>query len=56
MADNPILNVLARQPTSFESFQSGRGAAEEQRTNALRQQGVQSDLNQRTRVNALAEP
>lgn len=53
--ENPILNVLARQPTSFESFQGGRAAAEDQRFNALRQQGMQSDLNQRTRVNALAD-
>lgn len=53
--DNPILNVLARAPTSFESYSSGVGAAQDQQTNRLQQQGMQSDLTQRTRVNALAD-
>lgn len=55
MAQNPILNVLARQPSSFESFASGAQVRQGQEFNKLRQAALSQDMSQQTRLNKLAD-
>src|SRR5687767_3872154 len=55
MPYNPIGDVLANNPGSFNSFASGVDARQGQQYNKLRQSALQDDMAQRTRVNALAD-
>lgn len=52
---NPILNVLANKPTAFEGVASGVQTRQGQQFNKLRQAALSQDMEQRTRLNKLAD-